>query len=381
MLERVSDGCRRQRHVALSQSHQGQARLRIPPRLAGLEERLLRTWKVAQLQSYPSQLGQWPPELPPQVRSQLRTSSQGLLLGLGGRPAQPQDLGTVNPAAAMNAADTASVAPPLHGLGPLLGEVVLGEPLEHADQLAVDHPGRDGVEFTGDGGHTRLLDEIQAPTDLARQDHRMCLGHPTEGGRRGVAVRSRRDRPTRPFAGSAHVAHHQPLVAVDDRQPGVHRSLVVPLEQTLRPLHPAADRRHQRGVHQQVQGNPARRASRGERVTGTHRLRVRAFPRLDGHLEMAGRVGGLGQQPEIVDRQEGLLVGSDEQVVGPRPVTGGGRLASLLRPARFRSRRPPLTGPQQDPRPVRGNPEGYPRNSLPHAFQVRVESRCDRRRM
>ena len=35
MLERVSDGCRRQRHVALSQSHQGQARLRIPPRLAG----------------------------------------------------------------------------------------------------------------------------------------------------------------------------------------------------------------------------------------------------------------------------------------------------------------------------------------------------------
>ena len=285
------------------------------------------------------------------------------------------------PAAAMDAADTASVAPPLHGLGPLLGEVVLSEPLEHAHQLAVDHSGRDGIEFTGDGGHRRLLDEVEAPTDLARQDHRMRLGHPTESGRRRVAVRSRRDRTTRPFTGSAHVAHHQPLVALDDRQPGVDRGLVVPLEQALRPLHPAADRRHQRGVHQQVQGDPARRASRRERVTGTHRLGVRAFPRLDGHLEMAGGVGGLGQQPEIVDRQPGAARRLGR--AGRRPAASHRRRPPRVPapPAPFRSRRPSLTDLQADPRPGRGNPEGYPGNSLPHAFQLRVESRCDGRRM
>ena len=186
MVQRLSDGRRRQGNVALSQSHQGQARLRIPPRIAGAEERLLRTSKIAQLQSCPAQFGQWPAELPAEVRPQLRTCSQGLLLRLGGRPTQSQDLGTVNPAAAMDAADTASVAPPLHGLGPLLGEVVLSEPLEHAHQLAVDHPGRDGVEFTGDGGHRRLLNKVEAPTYLARQDHRMCLGHPTDAAAAGL---------------------------------------------------------------------------------------------------------------------------------------------------------------------------------------------------
>ena len=232
-------------------------------------------------------------------------------------------------AAAMDAADAASVAPPLHGLGPLLGEVVLTEPLEHAHQLAVDHSGGDGIELTGDGGHRRLLDEVEAPTDLARQDHRVRLGHPTESGRRRVAARPHRDRTTGPFTGSAHVAHHQPLVALDEGHPGVGRGLVVPLEQALGSSYPASDRRHQRGVHQQVQGDASRRAGRRERVAGPHRLRVRAFPRLDGDLDMAGGVGDLGQKPEIVEREPGVLVGPDEQAVGPRPVTPGGCLAAL----------------------------------------------------
>ena len=125
MFERVADGCRRQRNVALGQSQQGESRLRIPPRLASREERVLRTFEITQLESHAAQFGEGPPEFPAQVRSQFRTCGKGFLFRLGERPAQPKDLGTVHAAAAMDAADTASVAPPLHGLGPLLGEVVL----------------------------------------------------------------------------------------------------------------------------------------------------------------------------------------------------------------------------------------------------------------
>ena len=60
-------------------------------------------------------------------------------------------------------------------------------------------------------------------------------------------------------------------------------------------LDPASDRGHQRGIHQQVQGDPSRRVSRRERVPGAHRLRVRAFPRLDRDVEMTCGVGDLGQ--------------------------------------------------------------------------------------
>ena len=163
----------------------------------------------------------------------------------------------------------------------------------------------------------------------------MRLGHPTDRGRGRVAARPHRDRTTGPLTGSSHVAHHQPLVALDDRHPGVCGGLVVPLEQALRSPYPASDRRHQRGVHQQVQSDASRRAGRRERVAGPHRVCVGAFPRLDGHLDMAGGVGDLGQQPEIVERKPGVLVGPHEQAVGPWPVTGGGRLAALLH--QFRS--------------------------------------------
>ena len=105
-------------------------------------------------------------------------------------------------ASAMGAADSASAAPPLHRLGPLLGQVVLTESLKHAHQLAVEHPGRGGIEFTGDGGHPRLVDQVEAMADIARQDHGVRLGHPTDGSGRRVADRSRRDRTSGPSMGA-----------------------------------------------------------------------------------------------------------------------------------------------------------------------------------
>ena len=76
MFERVADGCRRQRNVALCQSQQGESRLRIPPRLSSPEERFLRTFEITQLESRAAQFGKWPAELPAQVRSQFRLGQE-----------------------------------------------------------------------------------------------------------------------------------------------------------------------------------------------------------------------------------------------------------------------------------------------------------------
>ena len=135
--------------------------------------------------------------------------------------------------------------------------------------------------------------------------------------------------------GSLQVAPHQAVVALDDREPGMRRRIVVPLEQSLRSFDPASDRGHQRGIHQKVQSDPSRRVSRRQRVPGAHRLGVRAFPRLDRDVEMTCRVGDLAQQPELVNAKSGVLVRADEQAERPRPITGGGRIASLLHQLRF----------------------------------------------
>ena len=50
MVECVSDGCRCQSNVALSQTHLGESGLRIPPGFAGGEEGLLRALEVTQLE-------------------------------------------------------------------------------------------------------------------------------------------------------------------------------------------------------------------------------------------------------------------------------------------------------------------------------------------
>ena len=212
---------------------------------------------------------------------------------------------------------------------------MLTQPLEHAHQLAVQHSGRDGIELTGDGGHRCLVDQAEALADIAGQDHRVRLGHPADGGRRRVADLSHRDRTAGPVTGGMYIADHQPVVALDDRKPGVRRSLLEPLEQSLRTPCPAADRGHQRGIHQQVEGDPSRRIGRRERIAGPHRLRMRAFPGLDRDIEMARGVRHLGEPGQVVAGESVLLVHLDEQTERTRPVTGCSRVASLLQQLRF----------------------------------------------
>ena len=102
------------------------------------------------------------------------------------------------------------------------------------------------------------------------------------------------------------------------------------LEQVLRPGEPASHRRHQRGVQQQVHRDADRCARRRDRVAGLDAERVRALPRLDGDVEMAGRVRDLREQRQIGRTQEAVRVGLHEELVGRLPISARRRFPRAL---------------------------------------------------
>ncbi len=258
------------------------------------------------VQSDPSELVQRPPELAPQVGAQLLAGHERLTLRLVARPAQPEDLGAVDPAAAVEAPDGVRLAPPLHRLGPLLGHVVLGEALQGAHELAVDDPGRERIELPGDRRHPGLVEQRQTLLDIAVEDEQPCLCHPSDGARRRVTLRTHLDGTPRPLPSAGHVAGQHPLVGADDREPRVRRRLALTVEKPLRSCQPAAHRCHERSVEEQVHRDANGRTCRRDLVTGLHARGVGALPRLDGHIEMAGRVGDLAEHRQIGGGQEAV---------------------------------------------------------------------------
>ena len=71
------------------------------------------------------------------------------------------------------------------------------------------------------------------------------------------------------------------------------------LEKPLRSCQPAAHRCHEGSVEKHVHRDADRRACSRHVVTGVHARRVGALPRLDGHVEVAGRVRDLSEYGEI----------------------------------------------------------------------------------
>ena len=203
------------------------------------QQRLLGAGEVSLVQPDPSELVQRPPELASQVGAQLLAGHERLALRLVARPAQPQDLGAVDPAATVEAADGVRLAPPLHRLGPLLGHVVLGEALQRAHELAVDDARRERIELPGDRRHPGLVEQRQTLLDVAVEDEQPGFGHPSDGARRRVARRADLDGPPGPLPSAGGVAGQHPLVGADDREPRVRRRLALTFEQPLRPGQPA----------------------------------------------------------------------------------------------------------------------------------------------
>ena len=315
MLEGVSYRGGRGGHVALGQTHQGETRLGVPPGAMSRQQGLLGAGDVSLVQSDPSQLVERPAELAPQVGAQFLAGHQCLPLRLVARPAQPEDLGAMHPAASVEAADGVRLAPPLHRLGPLLGHVIQGEALQGAHQLAVHDSGRQRIELPGDRRHPGLVEQRQPLGDIAVQDEQAGFGHSADGARRRVTPRTHVDGAPGPLPGAGHVAGQHPLIGAHDPKPGVRRRLIVTFEQSLGPCQPAAHRCHQRRVEEQVHRQTDGRTCGRDLVTGLHAGGVGALPRLDGHIEMAGRVGDLTKHRQIGRAQKVVRVRLHEQVI------------------------------------------------------------------
>src|SRR3954447_23018123 len=133
MFQRISYGGGCPGRVPPRETHQRETRPGLPANALGGPEGLLGAVEIPPAQPDPPELAQRPSHLPSQIRAQLVAGRQRLSLGLVARAAQPQDLRAVHTAAPMEAPDGVRPAPALHRLGPLLGDVVLGETLQSAD--------------------------------------------------------------------------------------------------------------------------------------------------------------------------------------------------------------------------------------------------------
>ena len=319
MLEGFADGRDGRRHISLGKPDQGQTGLWIPPGFLGREERRFCAVDVSFDQSDTPDLGQRPPELASEIRAQLIARGESFLLGLVPGSPKPEDLGAVDTTAPMQAPDGALAAPSLHGFGPLLGEIVLRSPLQRADELAVDDPGGQRIQLPGDRGDAGLVEQHQPLLDLARQDEASSLRDAPDGGCGRVEPGTDLDRPPGPPAGLLQVADQQSFVAANHGHPGMNGRLVVTVQQALGARQPSPDRRHERGVEQQVHGDPGRRARRRHDVAGAHVFAVGPLPDLDGHIQMARGVGHVSENGEVGWTQESTRVRIHQEVVGLVP--------------------------------------------------------------
>ena len=201
----------------------------------------------------------------------------------------------MDPAATAEAPDGVRLAPPFHRLGPLLGHVVLGEALQGAHELAVDDPCRERIEVAGDDRYPCFVEQRQSLLDVAVQDEQPGFCHPSEGARRRLAHRTHLDGTPRPLPSLGHITGQHPLVGADDRKPRVSRGLALTVEKPLRSCQPAAHRCHEGGVEEQVHRDANGGSARRDLVTGLQARGVGSLPRLDGHIEMARRVGDLSR--------------------------------------------------------------------------------------
>jgi hypothetical protein len=236
----------------------------------------------------------------------------------------------VHAAAATKAADGVCLAPALHRLRPLLGDVVLRESLQGANELAVHQPGRKRIEIPGDCRHSNFVEQRQTFLDFAVEDAQPSCRHSSDGARRRLAPRAHRDGALGPLPSALEVAGQHPLVRADRREPRVRGRLLLTLEQPFCSAEPAAHRRHERGVQEQVHRHANRCTCRRGSVAGLCRQRVRALPRLDGHVEMAGGVSDLAEQLQIARICKAVRVGLHQQVVGLLPTSARRRLSRAL---------------------------------------------------
>ena len=201
----------------------------------------------------------------------------------------------MDPAPSVEAPNGVRLAPSLHRLGPFLGRVVMRESLQGAHELAIDEARRERVELIRDQRHPDLVEQGEAFPHVAAQNEEPGFCDPSDGARCRVALRTDLDRAPGPLSRVAQVARQHSLVRADHRKPRMRRRLTLTLQESLGSAQPAAHRRHQGGIEKQVHRHPNRRAPCCDLVAGLQAPSMSAFPRVDGHVEVARGVGDLGQ--------------------------------------------------------------------------------------
>src|SRR5215204_2650449 len=130
--------------------HERQPWLWVPSGLVRVHEGILRTGNVAPHQPNATEFRQRPSELATQVRTQLFAGKECFHFGFFASPTKPQDLSPMNAATPVDTSHRLPLSPPLHGFGPLLSLVVLGERLERTHDFAIDEPRVQRFQLTRD---------------------------------------------------------------------------------------------------------------------------------------------------------------------------------------------------------------------------------------
>ena len=218
-------------------------------------------------------------------------------------------------AQAVEAAGRVPTAPALHGGGPFLGLVVLGEPLECADRAAVQERGAHGVEFPGQRGDGGLVQDGESLLEVSLEDEDASLGVPTQD----PCCRVAQSRPD--VDGPAGVLQGSIEVPCQDGRPGEeHRELTMDRrvrmvdQQVLGTPDPPSRGRQESRVQEQG-GHLPRRFGPRLVLAGPHSGRVNALPGVDGDLRMARHVRGIRERRERIPFEPVAVIGFREELV------------------------------------------------------------------
>ena len=198
LLERARDSRHGRVDLALGETEEREARLRIAAQLVRRAVRLLRAREVAaptaDLADLVVAAGR---DLAVEV-VELLARRQRLRLGRRPVAAEPQGLGSVDPAGAGKAADVELVAPAVRRLRPLGRAPEVAEVLARADRDAVDEPGRVRSQVAAHRRRGRLVEQSEPLVDLAGLDAaRGPSRRARASGRRGRRRAARARRPRR----------------------------------------------------------------------------------------------------------------------------------------------------------------------------------------
>jgi len=296
--------------------------MRLPPELIGGDQRVLGAGEVTLVEPDTSELTERPADLATKVRAQFFARSERLGLGLVAATTEAQDLRAMHTTATVEAADGVGPRPPFHGLGPLLGAVILRETLKRAHKLAEEDASRQRVERAGDGSDAGLIEHRHAGRDVTVENTQTCLGDGTDGSGRRIRGRAHLDRATRPNSGALDVSDQEALIVPNHGEPRVRGRRAAVVKELLGASEPSAHGRHQGRVEQQMHRDANSRRGGHDLIAGFEELRVCPLPRLDGDVEMPRAVRRIREYRQIDGRDEALGVGLRKSLEGAAPITG-----------------------------------------------------------